>query len=475
MDNVTNIFTRLVSGEIDEDAAMVLLEVDMKISTTDYKHFFRKNGHIYYGPDGDDADNDVESALVRLFNTKHISYKLIKHSEEEEKNAINYIEENKKEGPLRFWYAIARSPSYCHLLNRNRHFMKNETWIMTATARTMALVHVDMLSRGEMNEAYMIKIRSLNDRYLKDTENLVKRVRPIFGGIKDIGITGSFVSYMLKPIRDNAFTPTYLYDPTDKLKFLFNNTRFGFESEFGVDFKKSYTIQIKREKGGVYIIEFHPSEDPVVTEVKDGRGVTITASVNKEYRYEKFGHHVNIDVAVFDIIPGTDIDVTVFGDEKKLDDVCEIIYQRVKGPGVIMEKIQKKYGYTWAISMKPEVPTGEDPLVYIKKYLSFYPIEIYISSPLGICRHHVPMTRGWLEYTEEDYIFHVEPSMFYSLVTRYMQYYNHVSGKKSTIADILLKAATRGYNVHPRDEYEETKFMKYIKEHGRIVPYGIVI
>jgi hypothetical protein len=469
MDKVTSIFTLLSSGEIDEDIATIFLEIDMKFSIADYKQFFKKNEYIYYGAEGDKADNKVETTLMRLFNAKHIFYRTIEHTEEEEKNAAKYMKRNVSSG---FCRAIARSPSYCHILNDDKYFMGTDRYIArTITARIMALVHVDMLSKGKMNEKYMIKIRTLNDRYLEDTENLVELFRPIFGGIKDIGITGSFVSFMLKPIQSSAFTPTYLYDHKDKLKFMIPINMC--VSELVVDLKKSYTIQMERENGGVYVVKFHPSEDPVVTETKEGKGVSITTIVNTKTGI--LNHWDDIDTTIFDIIPGTDIDVAVFGDEKKLDEVAEIIYHRVKEPGINMVKIQKIRGYTWAITMKPEVPTGEDPVVYIKKYLSFYPIEIYLSSPLGICRHHVPMTRGWLEYTKEDYIFHVEPSMFYSLTTSYMQYYNHVSGKKSTIADILLKAFHRGYNMNPYDEYEETKFKEYIKEHGRIVPYGIVI
>lgn len=177
----------------------------------------------------------------------------------------------------------------------------------------------------------------------------------------------------------------------------------------------------------------------------------------------------------YSLIPGADVDVPVFSDYE-LDDVANIIFECVRGPGVVMVKNERLKGYSWSIKMLGFIPKDlpeKERTSYVEKFMSFYPIEIYSTSEHHIYTHHVAMTRGFVRCVDDKPSFKVCPSFLFSIDNHMSPNYYYFAGKKSTPLNVILKYESRGFSI-PSTIAENLPIRRYIDKYEPYEPIGYV-
>ena len=184
---------------------------------------------------------------------------------------------------------------------------------------------------------------------------------------------------------------------------------------------------------------------------------------------------------LINIIPGTDIDCTVWS-EDNVESVALGIYKFMseKYPGSMkIEKVERSKGVAFNVSMDFRIPEGlskEETKAFAFAYLNTYPVEVYNTTIHHVFTHHVNMTRAYISSEidtdgNKQNIWNICPSCLYSIYTYRSTNYYYFAGKKSSVCDILSKYMFRGFELPRYLASVEHLILEYMETKLKI-PYG---
>lgn len=304
-------------------------------------------------------------------------------------------------------------------------------------------------------------------------KNFMDKYIPFWDKIQGVNITGSIVPFLCNEIskmNHQVYTPTYYSIDTKnkEMRRRYSNT-----------VCKKYECLVSLfpvSDGSVFVLCLNETLDEQV-HVKNF--ISSNKNVETPIALVKFLDDDDDQVFydVVGIVKGTDIDCPVW-DMNDLDRVAGEIkdYLSKDNIGVSINKEERSKGYSYTITMSHVIPSSlneEGKKNYALKYLSFYDVEVYKTSPEHVFTHHVGMTRGWIEKSKEtDYPeFHLDGSCLWSVMEMRSPNYSYFAGKKSTPLDVMAKYSFRGYGLPHNLKFLDREVGNYTDEYLKI-PYG---